>query len=86
MILHRHLGFMLKCIKENSLFCKCVITYLQMSVLRLNYLFNDASYVFVLINGKQFNHEMLLDQDFEHSNKTLAYFTEKNPKLHLLTF
>ena len=57
--------------KRNSLFCKCVISNnvncicnLQMPVLRLNYLLNDASYVFVFINGKQFNPEMLLGQDF----------------------
>ena len=37
---------------------------LKMHVLKLNYIFSDASYVFVLINGKYFSHERLLDQDF----------------------
>ena len=70
MILHSHLGFMPKCIKEIHFFSKCVynnvncICNLQMPVLRLNYLLNDASYVFAFINGKQFNPEMLLGQDF----------------------
>ena len=40
------------------------ICNLQVTDLRLNYLFNDASYVFVFINGKQFSPEMLLGQDF----------------------
>ena len=71
-----------KCIKKFTFLQMCNhnvngIYNLQMPVLRLNYLFNDASYVFVFINGKQFNPEMLLGQDFEHSNKTLAYFNEK---------
>ena len=68
MILHSHLGFMPKCIKEIHFLQMCNnvngICNLQMPVLRLNYLFNDASYVFVFLNGKQFNPEMLLGQDF----------------------
>ena len=69
MILHSHLGFMPKCIREIHFFlqmCNNVncICNLQMPVLRLNILLNDASYVFVFINGKQFNPESLSGQEF----------------------
>ena len=56
MILHSHLGFMPKCIKKFTFLQMCNyvngVCNLKMHVLKLNYLFSDASYVFVLINGK----------------------------------
>ena len=57
MVLHCHLGFMPKCIKEIHFFanmCNYVngVCNLKMHVLKLNYIFSDASYVFVLISGK----------------------------------
>ena len=61
MILQGLLGFKPNYIIEIHFFAKvngiCNLHIHDIHVLRLNYLFHDASSVFFSINGKQFNHE-----------------------------